>query len=917
MKFISLFAITICFTLSAQLGEVNAIVVDAYSLQPIEQAQAELQNAKTISLSDAFGQVTFKGLQYGKDVIEFKAEGYSTQLLKFNLEGSSLDLGQILLFPGASEELDDGWDFSRITLSDDELNDDTSAADNVSGLIQSSMDVFNRAAAFEFSSSFFKIRGLDSENGKVLINGISMNKMFNGRPQWSNWGGINDVTRNQEYSNGISASDYTFGGMLGSSNINTRASSYRRGGRITYSSSNRSYSNRVLASYASGTNADGWAYALAVGSRWGKEGYQDASFYEAQSFFLSIEKNLGENHSLNFTAIYTPNSRGKSSPNTQEVYDLRDIRYNEYWGWQEGKKRNSRVKRVEEPIFMLNHYWDVSPKISLNTNIAYQFGELGNSRLDYAGGKNPSPAYYQNLPSYFLADDDGPDYEKVYKYQQQFIQNGQIDWNRIYDANINNANEGLSAAYVLYEDRSDDKQFTFNTIIDSRINEHLQLNGSLTYQKLKSHNFAEILDLLGGSYYLNQDSFGAPQSYNLNEPNLRVGEGDTFRYNYNMLATASELFFQTKFTYNAIDFFTAITVGETTYQREGLYRNEAFLDNSFGKSKKLNFTTLGIKAGATIKLTGRHLIDIHGAYLQKPPSLRNTFSNSRENNVVVGDFVDSALSEEVVTSADISYLYRSSLANIRLTTFYTQIEDVNEISFFYADGIGGDNTAFVQEVLQGINKQHIGVELGGELQVIPSVKFKAAASVGEYIYSNNPEIYFTSSDFETGFVGFETTKLENYKLAGGPQRAYSLGFEYRDPKFWWFGATTNFFSNTYLDVSPITRSSNFYLDDDGLPFQDYDPDIARELLPQEKFNDYMVVNLVGGKSWKINDYYIGLFVSINNLLGETYKTGGFEQGRNANFRQLGEDTSLSTRVFGPKYWYGRGTTYFINLNVRF
>ena len=127
-------------------------------------------------------------------------------------------------------------DLFSISLSDDELNDDTSGSDNISGLLNSSMDVFYRTAAYEFSPSFFKVRGLDSENANVLINGINMNKMYNGRPQWSNWGGLNDVLRNQELSNGISPSIYNFGGILGSSNINIRASEYSNGGRITYSS---------------------------------------------------------------------------------------------------------------------------------------------------------------------------------------------------------------------------------------------------------------------------------------------------------------------------------------------------------------------------------------------------------------------------------------------------------------------------------------------------------------------------------------------------------------------------------------------------------------------------------------------------------------------------------------------------------
>ena len=68
------------------------------------------------------------------------------------------------------------------------------------------------------------------------------------------------------------------------------------------------------------------------------------------------------------------------------------------------------------------------------------------------------------------------------------------------------------------------------------------------------------------------------------------------------------------------------------------------------------------------------------------------------------------------------------------------------------------------------------------------------------------------------------------------RRRYSIGFEYRE-NYWWFGFTSNFFNHTYVDVSPINRTQNFILDSDGLPFNDYDPDLARELLQQEEFGD--------------------------------------------------------------------------------
>ena len=207
--------------------------------------------------------------------------------------------------------------------------------------------------------------------------------------------------------------------------------------------------------------------------------------------------------------------------------------------------------------------------------------------------------------------------------------------------------------------------------------------------------------------------------------------------------------------------------------------------------------------------------------------------------------------------------------------------------------------------------------MGIQAKLTSTFSLKGAASVGQFTYDNDPNLYLTSDDFENGFLDFGVSHLKDYKIAGGPQKAYSVGFEYRDPDYWWFSATANFFSEAYLDISPLTRTANFYLDADGIPFNDYDETLARELLQQERFDDYMVVNAVGGKSWRIGDYFVGFFASINNLLDKEYKTGGFEQGRNANFRELREDVSKPKRVFGPRYWYGRGTSYFVNVYFRF
>jgi hypothetical protein len=916
------------FTLSsyAQQTQITGSVKDAVSNDFLPNVTITIEETNQTTKTDANGTFRFtQNVPLGEQVLKLTKPGYLTARFPIVVnEGKTLDISDMFM----QIDVSDTPDLFSISLSDDELNDDDVGADNISGLLSSSMDVFQRTAAFEFSSSFFRMRGLDSDNGSILINGIEMNKVYNGRPQWSNWGGLNDVVRNQEFTTGLTPSAYNFGGVLGTTNIDTRASHYRSGGRITYSSSNRSYTNRLMASYASGLVEGGWAYTFMIGRRWGDEGFQDATLYDANSFFASVEKRINEKHSLNLTAIYAPNRRGKSSPNTQEVYDLKGIKYNEYWGWLDGDKKNSRIKETEEPILMLNHYWDISDKTTLNTNVAYQWGKLGNSRIDFPGGANASPAYYQNLPSYFLADSDGPDYEGAYLAEQDFLNNGQINWNRIIDANLTNNLSGANAAYVLYEDRVDDTQITANTIFNTELTDNIQLNASVNYKHLKSENFAEVIDLLGSTTgILNVDSFDGFQ-FDLNNPDQVAFEGDKYRYNYNLYANILSGYAQGIFKYNKVDFYLSASVTKTDYQREGLYRNEANADNSYGKGEKIDFTGFGAKGGFTYKITGKHLLDVNAGYITRAPSLRNTYSNSRANHDVVGtvngvNVTGEEITEEKITSFDASYIFRSPIVKARLTGFYTKIEDANEISFYYADGIGGfiddqgniETNNLVSEVLQGVDKRHIGAELGIEAQVTPTIKLKGAASYGQYTYDNNPYLYVSSDD---QVASYGKAQLQDYKIAGGPQKAYSIGFEYRDPDYWWFGATANFFEGAYLDVSPLLRTSSFYTEPtDGLPFNDYDPEIARDLLKQEKFDSYMVVNLIGGKSWKIGDYFVGFFASVGNILDKQYKTGGFEQGRNANYRELLEDVSNPKRRFGPKYWYGRGANYFLNVYFRF
>mgnify|MGYP000644191415 CR=1 FL=1 len=934
--------------LQAQDTVIKGRVVDTHSSEIVPNVQIHILSSDFETQTDEKGLFIFNNsyLPLGEQVLVISKINYITQSILITIQnGKIINLDPILLDIDLTELESQ---IGVINLSDNELDGDLGGAvTNVSGLLQASRDVFLNAAAYDFSTTFFRPRGLDNAYGKVLINGIEMNKPFNGRPQWGDWGGLNDVQRNREFTMGLKANDYTFGGLAGTTNMVMRASKYRKSGRVSFAAANRSYQGRIMASYHSGLSKKGWAYSFLASRRFGDEGYIDGTIYDANSFFASVEKIINNKHSLNFTAFYTPNRRGRSTAITQEVKDLKGIRYNPNWGYQDGEKRNSRIRNIKEPTFMLNHFWNINETTSLNSNIVYQTGSIGNTRVDYGGtrlvivdgqetyiggARNPAPNYYQRLPSYFLQDENPSpgDFQLAFLAQKDFVTQGQLDWEQLYKGNSISTATGGNSIYAIQEDRIDASEFTINTILDTRISENILLNGTLNYRSHKGDYFAELKDLLGGTGFLDVDFFAEDEDGDVNttlgdvaQSDLRnrnriVTEGDRYKYNYEISANSISGFAQTQFNYNKIDFFLGVSMSSTNFQRNGLYENGNYPgDLSYGKSEKLNFTDFGLKGGLTYKFTGKHVIDANFGYVTKAPTLRNSFTNARVNNdVVIG------LESEKIQSVAIGYIYRSPIIRARITGFYFNFKDGNDLGFYYTENISGqgiEQDAFIQEVLTKVEKQNIGVEIGIEAQITPTLKLKGAASVGQYTYNNNPNLYITSDDFdEPLFFGDGTTKLKNYHVAGGPEQAYQIGFEYRDPKFWWVGLTTNYYSNAYVDVNNLARSDNFNLDFDGQPLNDYDEEIARELLKQEMFEDYFLVNVVGGKSWRVKKYYVGFFATINNVLDQEYKSGGFEQGRKTNYRDLKEDKSRAYgSVFGTRYFFGNGTTYYVNVYLRF
>lgn len=881
--------------------KVEGVVTDEQTKKPLQGVKVRVNSPWREAVTDSKGRYVLQ-LPQGDFLLLYSLGGYTTREEVVMITGEDHQtLAGISLGADYAQEME-----QLAVITENELEDDESQADAMSGILQSSQDVFMRRAAFDFSSVFFKPRGYDSKDATVLINGIPMNRLENGRAQYANWGGLNDLTRNQEITNGISKSDYTFGGLLGSNYINIRPSLNRAGLRLSTSVSNRSYVGRVMATYNSGVQRNGLAYTLSASRRWAPNGsWVDGTLYNAFAFAGAVEYQFLDHHNLNFVGLFTPVKRGKSSPLTQEALDLFGYRYNPYWGNQGDYKRNSRNRIISEPIFVLSYNYE-KDNTRLNIDLGYQFGEIGNTRISYGNASNPEPTYYRRMPSYYINQPAGADYDLAALQREYILNNSQLNWADLYRANAN-ISDGRSA-FIVSNDINRERTFTTNINFSTPIDEQIKLTSGIVYRNITSDNFAEVDDLLGGSYFLNYDYFD-DQPYDANEANMRKGKGDKWNYFYGLKSNVMEGFGQVEFTFKKAELFVATRYHYTDIQRDGKY-NYALYRDSYGKGATKYQNGVSTKAGLTYAFTGRHLLQLNIGYFNTPQSVRNIYTNVRNSNRILPN-----IKNEVAYTTDASYILRLPNVKGRLTGYFTQIENTSETNFFYTETALTDEIDhdFVAQTVDGIQKQHFGIELGAEASLLPTLKLSGAAAIGQYTYSNNPSLYISSGEISKAI---DEVKLKNYHVPSGPQRAYSLGLEYRDPNYWWISGTANLLTHNYVSLSALNRTSQFFINPTTkVPFDNIDKAKARELLKQERLSDVFLINLAGGKSWRVNKTYISAMLSVNNLLGTNFVSGGFEQSRTANYGKMLQDYAHNIPTFGNRYFVGYGRTYMLNLAV--
>lgn len=917
-------AIWPAWLLQAQV-EVSGIVVDSENALPIAAVVVTLDDGTT-AVSDNKGYFSFLEVPAGDHDFTFQGkESYAEITLSTMVKDQGngvFDLGKVQLVPTQREEgITNKEDFiPTITLSDGDLEQETDNQ-NISGVLAASRDVFVSAAAFTFGPARFRIRGYDSENTAVYINGVPFNELENGRAFWSALGGLNDVTRNRNAEIGLSPLSYAFGGVGGGSSIDTRASSQRDQTRLTMSATNRGYRWRTMLTHSTGMMDNGWAFSFSGSHRWAQEGYEPGSFYDAYAYFMAIDRKLGDNHLLNLTAFGAPTKRGRAGASTPEMYDLADNNYyNPYWGYQNGEKRNSRISNIHQPVIMLRHDWEINDEATLTTTASYQFGRIGSTALNWFEAPDPRPDYYRNLPSYF----ESIDQPEAAAIVEQNLRNNeaarQINWDQFYEVNRTSQLadkypqflegqeiEGRWAQYMVEDRRYDSEELDFYTNYNHIISDIFTLSGGLSYQTQTIDNFKEVNDLLGADYFVDIDAFAVRdfpddptvQQSDLNHPNRIVREGDRFGWSYDIDVRRAGGWLQGQFTLSRFDLFAAVDASQTRFWRTGKYRTGRFPDQSFGESGKQTYNNLGVKGGATYKIDGRNYLFANGTHMTRAPFVRNAYVSPRTRDQLVP-----GLDSETIYGGEVGYLLRSPNVQGRASLYYTQFNNRTEIIRFYNDL----QRAFGSLVMTGQDQLHRGAELAIEAKVTPAVSIRGVAAIGEYVFNSNAQGALYGDDQET----FELVNSEfevyqkGLKVPGRPQNAYTLGLNLRPKGYWFAYLNFNYFDNVFIDFSPINRSPEAVigLEPNSLEYE--------QIVAQRQTDGQFTVDFFGGKSFKFGSTFLYINAGVNNILNNTdFITGGFDQLRFDFDARTGANS-----IFQPRYYYLYGRNFFVNVSLR-
>ena len=776
-------------------------------------------------------------------------------------------------------------------------------------LLNSTPGVFATGGGGAFGDSRITLRGFQQENIAVLINGMPVNDMENGRVYWSNWAGLTDVVSAMQVQRGLGSSPLPISSVGGTINIVTKSTELSEGGKISVRTGNDNYLKTVV-NYNTGKMDNGSALSLLF-SRTAGDGYVNGTEFEAYSYFFGYGKESDDGKSnVQFIVTGAPQIHGhryRSFYNQALLQQYKDFgrKYNYNYGTLDGESFNMRNNFYHKPIASVNWEYTPNDKTTLSTTVYASVGR--------GGGTGDIGRLYGY--QYFSGD---LNYNGRYALRNP--QTGHVDFDKIYSSNSGQAttfyngrtySNVVDAATGLYIVNDQDERVNGvkrNGIIRrASMNSHNWVGGLINLKKQATDNFAyqigADLRYYKGIHYRRVDNLLGADGYRDFDKYDRVSNGAVITeavphndwgrlwnvfgstdddpkidYHNDGLVSWQGLFGQAEWVTDTYSVFVQGSVANQGFQRVDHFRYAP--NDPMFKSEKKNILGGTIKAGANYNIDAKNNVYVNAGYYSKAPNFDAVFQDY--DNYVTAD---SDLTNEKVVGIEAGYGFRSSDLSMNLNVYRTSWKDRFLSDYVRINGVGG------MANYTGVEQVHQGVEFDAKWKISPLVDLEGMLTLGNYEYGSDvTDSNVTNNSGQS--IGSATLYLDGEKV----------------------GTTAHKTARLNLTVNPSDKFkfnlSLFHADDifGTVNTEDFqDPEDTTMKLPSYELFDFgsSYTLSIGGK-----DVYLRL--NINNIFDEEY----YYMSNNNVFASPGEPTYKGMPL-NAKVFPGWGRTYNLGLTYRF
>ncbi len=691
--------------------------------------------------------------------------GYSSKTIQFNgdqdlgeivLESSEFGLQEVQIIASVAVDRKTPVAVSTVRAAEISLKLGTQEFPEI---LKSTPGVYATKQGGGFGDGEIRLRGFNSENVAVMINGVPVNDMENGRVFWSNWAGLGDVTSSMQVQRGLGASKVAVSSIGGTINILTKTTDVEAGGNVFATLANDGYEKYGI-TYSTGLMENDLAVTVQA-SKTDGNGYVDGTEFNAVAYFLNISKRINENHKLSFTAFGAKQQHGqRQNRHTIETYrdSERFRKFNSDWGYKNGQLTNSEDNFYHKPQISLNHYWSISDKTKLSTAAYVSFGSGGGGGT---AGDNSK---------FFI---DSQDYR---------IGNlGTIDFDRIVDENIEAGVNGSES--ILRASRNDHFWSGVLSTIQTELTDEFTLLGGLDYRYYRGIHFQEVTDLLGGRYFADDGD--------VNNPNKQAQVGDKINYNNDGIVNWIGGFGQLEYSKDKLSAFVALNASNTAYKRVDYFN---YLDSDpLQETGVSNFFAYGAKAGANYNIDQNHNVFVNLGYFERAPFFRAVYPNFNND-----DINDDAPNQKI-TSFELGYGFRGEKLSANVNVYHTNWNDRTEFAGFQQqDG----NLAFAN--ILGVNALHKGIEVDFVYKPIEDLRITGMASVGDWRWQNNIE-GVEIRDEEQNLLDTVDIFIKDLHVGDAAQTTMALGLNYDWGENTILTIDYNYFADLYAQFDPSDR----------------------------------------------------------------------------------------------------------------